>query len=179
MGLSFQRNPDGTVTGRNLDTGFTVTDADEEEVKRRLYEDAGWAYTPPPPPVPPGYHRFALVDEAFDGGGFAAARYASLRESPPAGCEPVDWGCFAMKCERPGATLWEAVADTVSEVRRDHGVVMNGLGIEKVHEWFDATKDGYGAEVAAQLVLMGVQRAVLLGYRRADLIRLLDATGIQ
>ncbi|WP_256333283.1 hypothetical protein [Streptomyces sp. cf386] len=76
-------------------------------------------------------------------------------------------------------TLWEAVADTVSEVRRDHGVLMSGLGIEKVHEWFDATKNGYGAEIAAQLVLMGVYRAALLGYGRSDLIRLLDATGVQ
>lgn len=130
-------------------------------------------------PVPAGCHRFALVHDAFDGGGFGGARYASLRENPPAGCVPVDWGGFALKCERPGATLWDAVADTVSEVRRAHGVVMNSLGIEKTDEWFDATKDGYGAEIAAQLLLMAAQRAALLGYGREDLIRLLDATGIE
>ncbi|ANS69254.1 hypothetical protein SLINC_7030 [Streptomyces lincolnensis] len=179
MGLSFHRNPDGSTTGRNQDTNFTVTDTDEEEVKRRLYEDAGWEYTPPPPPVPAGFHRFALVDDAFDGVGFGGARYASLREDPPVGCVPVDWGRLALKCERPGATLWDAIADTVSEVRCEHGVVMNSLGIEKADEWFDARKDGYGAEIAAQLLLMAAQRAALLGYGRQDLIRLLEATGIE
>jgi hypothetical protein len=34
MGLSFHRNSDGTITGRNTDTGRE--------------------YTPPPPPLPPG-----------------------------------------------------------------------------------------------------------------------------
>ncbi|MGW1613422.1 hypothetical protein ACWCQZ_29125 [Streptomyces sp. NPDC002285] len=88
LGLSFHRNADGTTTGCNTDTGFTVTDTDEEEVKRRLYEDAGWDYTPPPPPVPPGYHRFALVDDSFGHGGIDVERYASLRENPPHGCTP-------------------------------------------------------------------------------------------
>ncbi|MGA5669723.1 hypothetical protein ACPCTG_30135 [Streptomyces pseudogriseolus] len=54
MTLQFLRNADGTVTGRNETNGFTVTHADEEEVKRQLYEDAGWEYTPPPPSLPPG-----------------------------------------------------------------------------------------------------------------------------
>jgi hypothetical protein len=177
--LSFHRNADGTTTGRNNDTGFTVTDADEEEVKRRLYEDAGWAYTPPPPPVPPGHHRFFLTDDSFGAGGFGDERYASLREGPPAGCTPVDWGGFALECERPGATLLEAVADTVSEIRREHGVVMNSLGIEKPDEWYGDGKDGPSAEIAAHLLLMATHRASLLGYGRADLIRLLDATGIE
>ncbi len=46
MGLHFHRNDDGTTTGRNDANGFTVTHAEEEEVKRQLYEDAGWEYTP-------------------------------------------------------------------------------------------------------------------------------------
>lgn len=45
--------------------------------------------------------------------------------------------------------MWDAIADTVSEVRREHGVVMNSLGIERADEWFDARKDGHGAEIAA------------------------------
>lgn len=179
MSLSFRRNPDGTTTGINTETGFTVTDTDEEEVQRRLYEDADWEYTPPPPPVPPGYHRFGLEEDWFGTEGFDGERYASLREDPPAGCTPVDWGCFALECERPGATLLEAVADTVSEVRRNHGVVMNGLGIEKPQEWFGDGKDGYGAKIVAHLLLMAVHRASLLGYGREDLVRLLDATGVE
>ncbi|MFI1048118.1 hypothetical protein ACH4U3_20380 [Streptomyces griseoruber] len=66
MSLSFRRNPDGTTTGRNDDTAFTLTDEDAEVVKKGLYDDAGWDYTPPPPPVPPGHHRFCL---AHDGPG--------------------------------------------------------------------------------------------------------------
>lgn len=179
MGLQFRRNDDGTVTGRNEDTGFAVTLADEEEVKRLLYEDAGWAYSPPPPSVPPGFHRFALLHQESGDGGFEDERYAALRASPPAGCTPVDWGCFALECERPGATLLHAVAATVAEIRREHGLVMNSLGIEKPDERLDDDRDGHGAQAVAQLVLATVERARALGYRRVDLVRLVDAAGIE
>lgn len=180
MGLTFHHNPDGTTTGRNEATGFTVTHAEEEEVKRQLYEDAGWAYAPPPPPVPPGFHRFALVHDEFEDTGFTDERYAGLRARPPEGCVPVDWGSFALRCERPGKTLLDAVAGTVAEVRREHGLVMNSLGVEKPREWFDADhKNGYAAETVAHLVLMVTDRARRLGYGRRDLVRLLDAAGLE
>jgi len=175
-GMSFHRNDNGTVTGRNLDTGFTVTDTDEEEVKRRLYEDAGWDYTPPPSPVPPGYHRFALVHDVFGGVGFDDERYAGLRENPPSGCVPDDWGyCFALDCERPGATLPAAVTDTVAEIRREYGLVMSSLGIEKPEEWYGEGKDGFKGRVVAHLLLMAAHRATLIGYSRDELVALLDA----
>ncbi|MFF0108846.1 hypothetical protein [Streptomyces hirsutus] len=179
MSLSFHRNSDGTTTGRNDASGFTVTHADEEEVKRQLYEDAGWEYTPPPPPVPAGFHRFSLVHEEFDAAGFGDERYAGLRERPPDGCLPVDRGSFALECERPGRTLLDAVAGTVAQVRREHGLVMNSLGIEKPQEWLGDDRDGDAAQIAAHLLLAGVHRARLLGYGRKDLVRLLDATGIE
>ncbi|MFI8205234.1 hypothetical protein [Streptomyces sp. NPDC085937] len=180
MGLHFHRNADGTTTGRNDANGFTVTHADEEEVKRQLYEDAGWEYTPPPPPVAPGHHRFCLVHEEDLGCGVEEEPYAGLRARPPEGCVPADHGHFALECERPGKTLLDAVAGTVAEVRRDHGVVMNSLGVEKPGEWVDAgTRYGYAAEVVAHLVLMAAHRSRLLGYGRKDLVRLLDATGIE
>ncbi|GGV52452.1 hypothetical protein GCM10010293_64810 [Streptomyces griseoflavus] len=180
MGLHVHRNADGTTTGRNDASGFTVTHADEEEVKRRLYEDAGWEYAPPPPPVPPGFHRFSLVHEEFRASGFEDERYAGLLARPPEGCVPVDRGCFALTCERPGKTLMDAVAGTVAEIRREHGLVMNSLGVEKPQEWFDAdTKNGYAAEVVAHLVLMAAHRARLLGYGRKDMARLLDAAGVE
>ncbi|MGW3355015.1 hypothetical protein ACWDFL_06295 [Streptomyces bungoensis] len=179
MELSFRRNPDGTTTGRNEATGFTVTLADEEEVKRRLYEDAGWEYTPPPPPVPAGYHRFFLAHDEFAGAGFKDERYAGLRAHPPEGCEPVDWGCFALKCERPGKTLLDAVASTVAEIRREHGLVMNDMGIEKPQEWLGDDKNGYAGQIVGHLLLMAAHRASLLGYGRKDLVRLLDAAGVE
>ncbi|MFE7649052.1 hypothetical protein [Streptomyces phaeoluteigriseus] len=90
MSLTFHRNTDGTTTGRNEGSGLTVTHVDAEEVKRRLYEDAGWEYTPPPPPVPPGFHRFRLMHEEFEAAGFADERYADLRARPPEGaCRPT------------------------------------------------------------------------------------------
>ncbi|MFF6876115.1 hypothetical protein ACFY9S_12470 [Streptomyces sp. NPDC012474] len=93
---------------------------------------------------------------------------------------PVDWGCLALECERPGKTLLDAVAGTVAEVRREHGLVMNSLGVEKPQEWFDADgKDGYAAKIVAHLVLMAAGRARMLGYGRKDVVRLLDATGIE
>ncbi|MFF0889741.1 hypothetical protein [Streptomyces sp. NPDC003456] len=180
MGLHFRRNPDGTTTGRNEANGFTVTLADAEEVKRQLYEDAGWEYSPPPPPLPPGRHRFTLVHEESGACGFGDERYAGLRARPPEGCVPVDRGWFALECERPGRTLVDAVAGTVAQVRREHGLVMNSLGVEKPQEWFDSGhKDGHAAEIVAHLVLTAADRARLLGYRRKDVVRLLDATGIE
>ncbi|MGW0087222.1 hypothetical protein [Streptomyces sp. NPDC003393] len=178
MGLSFHRNPDNTVTGRNEDTGFAVTLADEEEVKRQLYEDAGWEYTPPPPPVPPGYHRFCLLDDSFDAGDFQDPRYAALRAHPPDGCVAADRGGFALECERPGKSLLDAVAGTIAEVRREHGLVMNSLGIEKPEEWLGDDRNGHPARVVAHLLLTAAHRASLLGYGRKDLVRLLDAAGV-
>ncbi|MGW4023571.1 hypothetical protein [Streptomyces sp. NPDC005009] len=179
MGLTLHRNPDGTTTGRNEATGFTVTHAEEEEVKRQLYEDAGWAYTPPPPPVPPGFHRFALVHDEFEHTGFGDERYAGLRARPPEGCVPVDRGGFALECERPGRTLLDAVAGTVAEVRREHGLVLNSLGVEKPDEWYGADRNGHAGVIAAHLMLTAIHRARLLGYGRKDLVRLLDAAGAE
>ncbi|GGP53432.1 hypothetical protein ACWDY7_16925 [Streptomyces calvus] len=57
---------------------------------------------------------------------------------------------------------------------------MNSLGVEKPDEWFDAdSKDGYAAEIVAHLVLMAAHRARLLGYGRKDVVRLLDAAGVE
>ncbi|WP_395758242.1 hypothetical protein OIE82_04775 [Streptomyces althioticus] len=185
MSLQFRRNEDGTVTGRNENNGFTVTHADEEEVKRQLYEDAGWEYTPPPPPLPPGHHRFLLVREEDDGDcGFGDERYAGLRASPPEGCVPVDRGCFALECRRPGRTLLDAVAGTVAEIRRAHGVVMNAVRTDgRAGEWpgvdADRAEGGDAAEGVAHLVLTAAHRSRRLGYGRKDLVRLLDATGIE
>ena len=128
--------------------------------------------------MPPGFHRFALLHQDFGDGDFEGERYARLRACPPAGCTPVDWGCFALECERPGATLLHAVASTVAEIRREYGLVMNSLGIEKPDEWLGDDREGHGAQVVAQLVLGAVERARALGYRRVDLVRLLDAVGI-
>ncbi|MGW3990641.1 hypothetical protein [Streptomyces sp. NPDC004830] len=180
MGLHFHRNPDGTTTGRNEANGFTVTLADAEEVKRQLYEDAGWEYSPPPPPARSGFHRFTLVHEEFGDAPCGDERYAKLRARPPEGCVAVDRGWFALECERPGRTLVDAVAGTVAEVRRAHGLVMNSLGVDKPQEWCGADrKDGHAAEIVAHLVLMAAGRARQLGYRRKDVVRLLDATGIE
>lgn len=68
MGLSFHRNPDGTTTGRNDSSGFTVTNADPEEVKRRVYEDAGWEYHP---------HRLPYLQ------GITGSRWSMTRSTPP------------------------------------------------------------------------------------------------
>ncbi|MEU5465427.1 hypothetical protein ACH41C_22865 [Streptomyces althioticus] len=185
MSLQFLRNGDGTVTGRNDSNGFTVTHADEEEVKRQLYEDAGWEYTPPPPPLPPGHHRFLLVheedEEDEEGCGFGEERYAGLRAGPPEGCVPVDRGCFALECQRPGRTLLDAVAGTVAEIRRVYGVVMNAVRPDGgPGEWpdTDAARGG-AAETVAHLVLTAAHRSRRLGYGRKELVRLLDATGIE
>ncbi|MGW2046016.1 hypothetical protein ACWCPF_12630 [Streptomyces sp. NPDC001858] len=194
VSLHFQRDTDGTTTGHHDETGLTATSADEDEVRRAdededeargpAHEDAGWEHAAPAPspaptpPSAPGVHRFALVHEEF-GGDFRDERYESLRTHPPSGCQPVDFGCFALQCERSGATLLGAVSDTVAEIRREHGVVMNSLGIEEPDEWSRNDPDGYGAQTVAQLLLTVAHRAALLGYGRKDLVRLLDAAGVR
>ncbi|MFE8011886.1 hypothetical protein ACFU3O_03990 [Streptomyces antibioticus] len=123
-------------------------------------------------------HRFTLMHDEFGDTGFGHEQYEGLRTRPPSGCEPVDWGGFALKCERPGRTLLDAVSDTVTEIRREHGLVMNSLGIEDPGEWLDTDKNGYGAQIIAHLLLTAAHRASLLGYRRKELVRLLDAAGV-
>ncbi|MHC5907908.1 hypothetical protein ACVNF4_29055 [Streptomyces sp. S6] len=177
MGLQFHDNLDGTYTGRNDATAFSVTSTDDEEVRRLLYEDAGWPYNPPLPPPIPGLHRFVLVHEEFECGSFGDERYESLRVDPPQGCTPLNWGCFALNCDRPGRTMLDAIADTLGEIRREHGLVMNSLGAEP-KDWKDDGKDGFGAQIVAHLMLMARYRAESLGYGRAELVRLLDATGV-
>ncbi|MFM9610372.1 hypothetical protein [Streptomyces niveiscabiei] len=132
---------------------------------------------PQSPPPAPGPHRFVLVHEEFEGGSFDDERYEGLRANPPDGCRPIDGVCFALGCERPGPTMLDAIAETLAEIRREHGLVMNGLGIEP-KEWMDDGKDGFGAQIVAHLLLMARYRAASLGYGRAELVRLLDATGV-
>lgn len=76
---------------------------------------------------------------------------------------PVDWGRFALRCERPGKTLLAAVTDTVAEVRREYGVVLNSLGVEKPEEWFGEGKNGFKGKVVAHLLLRAAHRAGLVG----------------
>ncbi|WP_329125556.1 hypothetical protein [Streptomyces sp. NBC_01465] len=178
MGLSFRRHDDGTTTGTNMETGFTFTSADRDEVERVLRENAGWTYTPPPPPLPLGHHRFALEHDAFgmsvrDADGLED-RYARLRARPPHGCVPEGWGdSFALLCERPGDTLLAAVTDTVEEIRRENGLVMTGLGIEKPDEWMGRDRDGHCGKILAQLILQAAHRARACGYPADDLVHLL------
>lgn len=154
-------------------------EADAGEARRPARGESGRAYTLPPPPPSPGFHRFALVHDTFDyGGGYGHELYEGLRTHPPSGCEPVDWGGFALKCERPGRTLLDAVSDTVTEIRREHGVVMNSLGVEDPGDWPDDGADGYGAQIVAHLLLTAAHRGSLLGYGRKELVRLLDAAGV-
>ncbi|TDU03703.1 hypothetical protein EDD99_2143 [Streptomyces sp. 846.5] len=178
MSLRFQRGGDGTVTGTNDETGFTVTLSDEEEVKQLLYEDAGWPYPPPPPPVAPGHHRFTLVHDDYGcrERRFDDPLYDAVKASPPSGCEPKNlMPYFGLHCERPGADLLAAVTATVAELRSEYGLQMNDLGVEKVDEWSHDGRDGFGAKTVGHLLLMAAYRAERLGYTKAELFHLLDA----
>ncbi|MFE7649051.1 hypothetical protein [Streptomyces phaeoluteigriseus] len=56
---------------------------------------------------------------------------------------------------------------------------MNSLGVEKPQEWLGDDRDGHPGKTVAQLMLMAAHRARLLGYGRRDLVRLIDATGVE
>ncbi|MFI8452708.1 hypothetical protein [Streptomyces erythrochromogenes] len=136
----------------------------------------GWR---PQPPPPPGWHRFTLIHSPVDGGsGTGDPRYEAVRAQPPRGCVPDDvGGRFGLRCERPGGRLLDAVAETCAEIRRDHGLLMADLGLEKVGEWSADGTDGWGAEVVGQLLLMAAERGPRLGYSVEDMARLLRTAG--
>ncbi|WP_244291269.1 hypothetical protein [Streptomyces subrutilus] len=82
-------------------------------------------------------------------------------------------GYVGLRCERPGAQLLDAVAETCREVRAEHGLLMSDLGIEKPGEWAQDGTDGWGAEIVGQLLLMAAERGPKLGYSAEDLVRFL------
>ncbi|MEU9165271.1 amidase [Streptomyces sp. NPDC048424] len=126
---------------------------------------------PPQPPPPAGWQRFTLVHCPVEGyPGFDDPRYAGLRAGPPQGCVVEDFGgCLGLRCERPGGRLLDAVAELCAEIRTGHGLLMTGLGIEKLWEWSEDGTDGWGAEIVGQLLLMAAERGPRLGYAVDDL----------
>ncbi|MGW7441343.1 hypothetical protein [Streptomyces sp. NPDC054849] len=138
------------------------------------------AGSPQQPPPRPGWQRFTLVHCPVEGyPGFDDPGYEGLRASPPHGCAVEDFGgCLGLRCERPGERLLDAVADLCAEIRTGHGLLMTGLGIEKLWEWSADGTDGWGAEIVGQLLLMAAERGPKLGYGVDDLVRFLrEAAG--
>ncbi|WP_234319323.1 amidase [Streptomyces sp. NRRL S-237] len=129
----------------------------------------------PKPPPPSGWQRFTLVHCPLEGyPGFDDPRYEGLRAAPPQGCAVEDFGgCLGLRCERPGGRLLDAVAELCAEIRIGYGLLMTGLGIDKLWEWSEDGTDGWGAEIVGQLLLMSAERAPKLGYGVEDLARFL------
>ncbi|MFD3698557.1 amidase [Streptomyces sp. NPDC058646] len=142
--------------------------------------DRGPAAGDPQPPVPPGRQRFTLVHCPVEGyPGFDDPRYASLKADPPQGCAVEDFGgALGLRCDRPGGRLLDAVADVCAEIRTGHGLLMTGLGVDRLWEWSEDGTDGWGAEIVGQLLLMAAERGPKLGYGVGDLGRFLrEAAG--
>ncbi|MCJ0868112.1 hypothetical protein [Streptomyces sp. AP-93] len=132
-------------------------------------------------------HTFALVDPWPDYGredGHLPEGFASLAVSPPAGCtyDAEVWGRYpGLRCEIEAPTRFEAVALVVGDVYREHGVFLHDLGVEKLYEWNgddpgDPAESGelgntWGRDIAAQLLLMGIDRVLKLGYSEDDVER--------
>ncbi|MEU2455951.1 amidase [Streptomyces sp. NPDC012765] len=123
------------------------------------------------PPAPPGRQRFTLVHCPVEGyPGFDDPRYDGLKAAPPQGCAVEDLGgCLGLACDRPGGRLLDAVADLCAEIRTRYGLLMTGLGIDKLWEWSEDGTDGWGAEIVGQLLLMAAERGPRLGYGVDDL----------
>ncbi|UQX02286.1 hypothetical protein [Streptomyces sp. RerS4] len=148
-----------------------------DEATALVHEAFGLKAWRPQPPPPPGWQRFTLVHcPAGEYPGFEDARYDAIKARPPMGCvvEQV-CGYFGLRCERPGARLLDAVAQTCGEIRAGHGLLMTDLGIEKLWEWSADGLDGWGAEIVGQLLLMAAERGPKLGYSTDDLVRFLRA----
>lgn len=146
-----------------------------DEATALVQEAFGMTAWRPQPPPPPGWHRFTLIHcPVGPEPGFGDARYDRLKARPPQGCAPEEiGGYFGLRCERPGARLLDAVADTCAEIRSGYGLLMTDLGIEKLWEWSADGPDGWGAETVGQLLLMAAERGPELGYGVDDLVRFL------
>ncbi|KPI04747.1 hypothetical protein OV450_4115 [Actinobacteria bacterium OV450] len=146
-----------------------------DEATALVHEAFGLKAWRPQPPPPPGWHRFTLVHSPVGRApGHADPRYDAIKARPPRGCVPEELvGCFALRCERPGARLLDAVGELCGEVRTGYGLLMTDLGIEELWEWASDGTDGWGAEIVGQLLLMAAERGPRLGYGVDDLVRFL------
>lgn len=98
-------------------------------------------------------------------------RYDALRAHPPAGCVPAEvGGLFGLRCQHTAPRLLDAVAAVCAEVAAAHGILLTDLGVEKPWEWSADGLSGFGATLAAQLLLMATHRAHQLGYTTTDLV---------
>ncbi|MER6202940.1 hypothetical protein ABT234_36905 [Streptomyces sp. NPDC001586] len=146
-----------------------------DEATALVYEAFGLTARRPLPPPASGRQRFTLIHCPLgEHPGFDDPRYEGLKARPPEGCVVEDvGGYFGLRCERPGARLLDAVAETCREIRAEHGLLMADLGIEKLWEWSQDGTDGWGAEIVGQLLLMAAERGPKLGYGTDDLVRFL------
>lgn len=105
-------------------------------------------------------------------------RYNAIKANPPQGCSTGDFVySFGIECVRPGTDLLDAVSTTRAEIRKTHGLLLADVGVEKVDEWSSDGKDGWGARILAQLLLMAIERALLPGYTSDDLVRFIQRVG--
>ncbi|MFD7260613.1 hypothetical protein [Streptomyces sp. NPDC059874] len=146
-----------------------------DEATALVHEAFGLTAWRPLPPPPPGWQRFTLIHcPVGECPEFEDTRYDGVKARPPQGCVVEEiGGYFGLRCERPGARLLDAVAGTCAQIREEHGLLMNDLGIEKLWEWSADGPDGWGAEIVGQLLLMAAERGPRLGYGVDDLVRFL------
>jgi hypothetical protein len=119
-------------------------------------------------------HEFQLlhVTQSWPAPKYDDPIYDAIKADPPAGCVPEDFGgLFGLRCEREGPTLLDAVAEVCHEVRTRYDLLMTDLGIEKLWEWSPDGRDGFGATIVGQLLLMASSRGQQLGYDIEDLVR--------
>ncbi|MFA7768321.1 hypothetical protein [Streptomyces sp. NRRL S-448] len=175
MGLSVRVQGDEggglwTAVGDDGERRETRTAATADEATALVQEAFGLTAWRPKPPPPPGWQRFTLIHCPVG----EQPSYERIEARPPQGCV-VEYfgGYFGLRCERPGARLLDAVAETCREIRTEHGLLMSDLGIEKLWEWSKDGTDGWGAEIVGQLLLMAAERGPRLGYSTDDLVRFL------
>ncbi|MRH92788.1 hypothetical protein GFY24_36135 [Nocardia sp. SYP-A9097] len=181
--LSYVEDPDSgrwTVTGEQGHRTVTFEHESREAAASEVQKAFGRNASPTPPQLPPGWHRFTLMDSLFGSDGVSPtdSRYETLKSNPPQGCDPRGFvNSFGLECARPGTDLLDAVSSTCADIRAQHGLLLADAGIEQVDEWISDGKDGWGARILVQLLLMSIERGRLLGYTSDDLIRFVQRVG--
>ncbi|MEV0537304.1 hypothetical protein [Kitasatospora sp. NPDC050463] len=132
-------------------------------------------------------HCFTLATSVGPSAAVSAGAFDRLAADPPTGCvfEPQLYpGVPGLRCEREAPTRFEAISEVVGEVRIRHGVLLDDLGIEKLAEWSDDRPDDpdqsgelgntWGRDIAAQALLLGIERFLRLGYDVTDVRSFVD-----
>jgi hypothetical protein len=130
---------------------------------------------------PPANHEFTLIHDPLTSPApdFDSPIYDAIKATPPVGYEIRNVsGRFGLRCTRRASTKLVAIGEAVTEIFDRFGLFMNDANVEDLWEWTLDGKDGEGAGMLAQYLLMAVDRGKRLGYTVDDMVAFVRAVDV-